>query len=263
MELLNIKEYTKEWKNKIKAQIQESGVTPILSIYCIGDRDAASERYVRNKMRDCAEVGIEARLYEFDNEATTKQIVKKIVNDEAHGIIVQMPVPKQIDMGLVKKVIPKEKDVDGFNLESKFKCCTPGGIIKYLEDCGFCFEGANAVVIGRSDIVGKPMARYLLEKNCTVTVCHSKTNRSFLYTLLHWADLVVCAVGKRGIFRSSETDPKTVIIDVGINIDENGKLCGDVIDDGGNVNITPVPGGVGLLTRCMLLENVLHACLGD
>ena len=262
MELLNIKEYTKNWKNKLKALIQEKNVKPVLSIYKVGN-NAASERYVRNKMRDCAEVGIEVRLHEFNDDVDTKTLIRNIVADDANGIIVQLPLPPQIDFELIKKVIPAEKDVDGFGVESKFKCCTPGGIIRYLEDCGFCFEGANAVVIGRSDIVGKPMAKYLLEKKCTVTVCHSKTNRSFLYTLLHWADLVVCAVGKRGIFRSSETDPKTVIIDVGINIDENGKLCGDVIDDGGNENITPVPGGVGLLTRCMLLENVLHACLGD
>lgn len=262
MKLLNIKEYTKDWKDKLKALIQEKNVKPVLSIYKVGN-DAASERYVRNKMRDCAEVGIEARLHEFDDNVDTKTLVRSIVADEADGIIVQLPLPPQIDFKLIKKVIPAEKDVDGFGVESKFKCCTPGGIIKYLEDCGFKFEGANAVVIGRSEIVGKPMAKYLLEKNCTVTICHSKTNRSYLYTLLNWADMVVCAVGRYGVFRASDVNPRSVIIDVGINFDENGKLVGDVIDDLGEGNVTPVPGGVGLLTRCMLLENVVKACIGD
>ena len=189
-------------------------------------------------------------------------MIRAINDDDAHGIIVQLPVPEHIDMNLVNKVIPKEKDVDGFTAESKFKCCTPGGILKYLTDCGFQFDGANAVVIGRSKIVGIPMAKYLLEKNCTVTICHSKTNRSYLLTLMQWADLIVCAVGKKGVFRSSETDPKTIIIDVGINFDENGKLCGDVINDTDTANVTPVPGGVGLLTRCMLLQNTINAALG-
>ena len=103
------------------------------------------------------------------------------------------------------------------------------------------------------------MARYLVDRHCTVTICHSKTSKNYLYTLLNWADLVICAVGKRGVFRSSEVDPKTVVIDVGINFDENGKLCGDVINDVGSANVTPVPGGVGLLTRCQLLANTIQA----
>ena len=262
MELLNIKEYTTKWKSDLRAFILQNHLKPVLSIYKVGHNEA-SERYVRNKMNDCAQVGIEARLVEFEDDVDTKTLIRRIVADDADGIIVQLPLPKQVDFELIKKVIPVEKDVDGFTTGTKFKSCTPGGIIKYLEDCGFKFEGANAVVIGRSEIVGKPMAKYLLEKNCTVTICHSKTNRSYLYTLLNWADMVVCAVGKHGVFRASDANPRSVIIDVGINFDENGKLVGDVIDDLGEGNVTPVPGGVGLLTRCMLLENVVKACIGD
>ena len=261
MELLNIKEYTKYWKAEMAYEISQMAQAPTLSIYQVGDNEA-SNRYVRNKLKDCAEVGIKAELKKFPEEVTTKELLRAIVNDAADGIIVQLPLPTHIDTAMLTAVLPVEKDVDGFKKESKFKCCTPGGILKYLEDCGFHFEGSNAVVIGRSEIVGKPMARYLLDKNCTVTICHSKTNRNYLYTLLNWADLIVCAVGKRGVFRSSEADPKTVIVDVGINFDENGKICGDVINDEGSPKVTPVPGGVGLLTRCQLLANTIQAAKG-
>jgi len=258
MELLNIKEYTKNLKEKMKAQIQKMDKIPVLSIYQVGDNEA-SNRYVRNKMRDCAEVGIVATIKKYEETVTTDEIMEDIWEDKADGIIVQLPLPKHIDIQRIIRVIPVEKDVDGFKDNSPYMCCTPGGIINYLDACGFHFEGANAVVIGRSEIVGKPMARYLLDRDCTVTICHSKTNRSYLHTLLNWADLVVCAVGKRGVFRASDTDPKTIVIDVGINFDENGKLCGDVINDIDSDHVTPVPGGVGLLTRCQLLANTIEA----
>ena len=239
-------------------EIQKMDKKPALSIYQVGDNEA-SNRYVRNKLKDCAEVGIEAELKKFPEDATTKELLKAIVNDAADGIIVQLPLPKQIDVAMLTAVLPVEKDVDGFKNGSLFMCCTPGGIIKYLEDCGFCFEGSNAVIVGRSSIVGKPMARYLLDRNCTVTICHSLTKKSYLFDLLNWADLVVCAVGKNGIIRTSQADPRTVIIDVGINFDENGKLVGDVINDTNSERVTPVPGGVGLLTRCQLLANTIQA----
>ena len=172
----------------------------------------------------------------------------------------QLPLPDHISLKRITRAIPVEKDVDGFRgEESPYMCCTPGGIIKYLDACGFCYEGANAVIIGRSKIVGRPMARYLLDRHCTVTVCHSKTNKSYLYDLLNWADLLVCAVGKHGVVRTSQVDPKTIVIDVGISFDENGKLVGDVINDDYSTLVTPVPGGVGLLTRCQLLENTILA----
>ena len=258
MELLNIKEYTKSLKEEMKAQVQKMDKIPVLSIYQVGDNEA-STRYVRNKMRDCAEVGIVATIKKYGEEVTTDELMNEIWEDEADGIIVQLPLPKHIDVKRITKAIPREKDVDGFRDDSPYMCCTPGGIINYLDACGFRFEGANAVVIGRSAIVGRPMARYLLDRDCTVTVCHSKTTKSYLYTLLNWADLVVCAVGKHGVFRSSEVDPKTVVIDVGINFDENGKMVGDVINDAGHDTVTPVPGGVGLLTRCQLLANTIQA----
>lgn len=261
MELLNIKSYTKDWKELMKEQIQESEKTPVLSIYQVGDNEA-SNRYVKNKMKDCEEVGIKTVLNKFPEDATNKDLIRAINKDEADGIIVQLPLPSHIDTKLLTDVLPVEKDVDGFKEDSRFMCCTPGGIIKYLEDCGFRFDGANAVVVGRSQIVGKPMAKYLLDRNCTVTMCHSHTSRSYLYTLLDWADVVVCAVGKHGIFRASDVNPRTIVIDVGINFDENGKLVGDVVNDIGSDMVTPVPGGVGLLTRCMLLQNTIQACLG-
>lgn len=261
MELLNIKSYTHDWKELMKEQIQESGKTPSLSIYQVGDVEA-SNRYVKNKIKDCEEVGIKAILKKFPEDVSNKELIRAINADESDGIIVQLPLPKQIDTKLLTEVIPVEKDVDGFNEKSRYMCCTPGGIIRYLEDCGFRFDGANAVVIGRSDIVGKPMAKYLLDKNCTVTICHSHTSKSYLYTLLDWADVIVCAVGKKDLFRASDINPKTIAIDVGINFDENGKLCGDINNDIHSDMVTPVPGGVGLLTRCMLLQNTIQACLG-
>ncbi len=262
MELLNIKEYTKDWKAEMAYEISKMAQAPTLSIYQVGDNEA-SNRYVRNKLKDCAEVGIRATHKLYDESVTEEELMEDIYyRDNSDGIIVQLPLPPHIDAKRIARAIPVEKDVDGFREGSPFMCCTPGGIIQYLDSCGFRYEGSNAVVIGRSEIVGRPMARYLVDRHCTVTICHSKTSRNYLYTLLNWADLVICAVGKRGVFRSSEVDPKTVVIDVGINFDENGKLCGDVINDIGSANVTPVPGGVGLLTRCQLLANTIQAAKG-
>lgn len=229
----------------------------------VGNNEA-STRYVRNKIKDCEEVGIEAVLVDSSEATITNIICNYIdaaVDANFDGIIVQLPLPAHIDKDKIIQHIPKEKDVDGFRDDSLFTPCTPLGIVNYLEHIGFDFVGKHAVVLGRSDIVGKPIAKLLQDYNCTTTLCNSKTPKELRDKLLLYADLVVCAVGKRN-FISSQDALKSFIVDVGINFDDEGKMCGDV-----NVNIvdkdrvTPVPGGVGLLTRTALLYNVVGSYL--
>ena len=171
----------------------------------------------------------------------------------ADGIIVQLPLPPQLDIEEIKEWIPAEKDVDGFLTDSPFDPCTPGGIIKYLDYCNFDLDGKNVVIVGRSDIVGKPLARMMTDRNATVTLCHSHTKQ--VHDFYNIADLIVSAVGKPGFLNCYPI--YIPVIDVGINF-VDGKLVGDCINTE-NRDVTPVPGGVGLLTRCMLLENVTKA----
>ena len=251
-----IKEFVASWKDAIKREIDGLDTKPSLTIFQVGDVEA-SNRYVRNKIKDCHEVGIDVMLSKHDSSITTKELCKIIRSTKTDGIIVQLPLPSHINQKEVTNSIPYFKDVDGFKPGSNFVPCTPGGIIAYLDDIDFKYEGANAVVIGRSKIVGRPMAQQLLDNDCTVTICHSMTKD--LKSYLEKADLVICATGKRGIIKSSDA-PNAFIVDVGINFNDDGKLCGDVIiEEGDEDRVTPVPGGVGLLTRCMLLENTTLA----
>ena len=255
MILKNIKEYTQKRKAELKEQVSAMAAAPRLAIIQVGTVEA-STRYVRNKIKDCEEVGIEAHWYGYEEFYTTEELIAEIRDlvPFYDGLIVQLPLPKHIDATKVLAAIPVEKDVDGFQYGSPFNPATPQGIMNYLKYCNFDLCGANVVVIGRSDIVGKPMARMLTDANATVTLCHSKTKH--LYSHVFNADLVVCAVGKAKFLNCY---PIFVpVIDVGINFDENGKMCGDCYNTE-NKDVTPVPGGVGLLTRCALLENVIKA----
>lgn len=253
----DIKEYCKEWKASLRDRLD--GKAASFYIIQVGNNEA-SNRYVRNKIKDCEEVGIEAYNIKLDETATTDDvlavIVKNYMLDPKAAFMVQLPVPGHIDMEKVISAIPANGDVDGFKPLSKFTPCTPLGIMKYLEHCEYDLEGKNVTIIGRSDIVGKPLAKLMIDANATVTLCHSKTKS--LWTFIETADLIVSAVGKHGILNCYAIHKP--VIDVGINfieVDGKPRLVGDCINTE-NREVTPVPGGVGLLTRCALLENIVR-----
>lgn len=246
--------YVKKLKDSLKTFAQDPLYDkPTLAIFQVGNVEA-SNRYVKNKIKDCEEIGIKGEWYHFPAEITTEELEFEIkaMAPFGDGLIVQLPLPAHIDVERIKLAIPPEIDVDGFHPMSEFEPCTPKGIMMFLEDCGFPLEGAHVAIIGRSEIVGKPLAKMMTDANATVTLCHSKTKD--LDKVLDMADLIVCAVGKTGFLDASKRE--TPIIDVGINFDKNGKLCGDCYNTE-EACVTPVPGGVGLLTRAALMTNVL------
>ncbi|MDE6075477.1 MAG: bifunctional methylenetetrahydrofolate dehydrogenase/methenyltetrahydrofolate cyclohydrolase FolD [Clostridia bacterium] len=261
-----------EIAERVKAYKNTYGGEVGLAVVLVGS-DPASQVYVRNKIKGCEEVGIKSYAYYLPEESTQAQVeelVEELVENEAvHGILVQLPLPKHLNAEKILKLIPERKDVDGFceenigNLCMNRKClvaCTPNGVMKMLEREGIDLKGKNAVVIGRSNIVGKPMAMLLLNADATVTVCHSKTRN--LKEICSTADVLVAAIGKAKFVTADMVKDGAVVIDVGMNRDENGKLCGDV--DFENVKdkcsyITPVPGGVGPMTITMLLYNTITA----
>ncbi len=260
--MLDIKEYVKNKKEYLKEQLKELDVIPTLLIIQV-NHDEASNAYIKGKIKDASEVGFNARLLKLDENISELELLKEInkANDDRsiHGIIVQMPLPKHINPLHVKMMISVAKDVDGFHPLSNFEPCTPLGIINYLKANEVDFTGKNAVVIGRSDIVGKPMAKLLLKENSNVTVLHSKTSKEDMKFYVSHADIIVIAIGKAGFLDNSFIYKKSaIIVDVGINRIE-GKLYGDALKDLPVYYQTPVPGGVGLLTRLTLLENLLEA----
>ena len=254
------------------AALRARGVVPGLAVVLVGD-NPASQVYVRNKVKACEDSGLHSVLERYPATLTEAELLGRIDalnRDPAiHGILVQLPLPAHIDAHKVIEAISPEKDVDGFHVASAgalmvgqpgFWPCTPYGCMKMLESIGYDLRGKHAVVIGRSNIVGKPMALMLLQKNATVTVCHSATKDLKAMTLQ--ADVVVAAVGKRNVLTADMVKPGAVVIDVGMNRDEQGKLCGDVDFEGVRQvagYITPVPGGVGPMTITMLLVNTLEA----
>ena len=254
------------------AALKASGVNPALSIILVGD-DPASQVYTKHKVNDSTETGLMATLERYPADMTEADLLARIraLNDDpmVHGILVQLPLPRHMDSQKVIETISPAKDVDGFHVASAgalmtgapgFWPCTPYGCMKMLESIGYELRGKHAVVIGRSNIVGKPMAMMLLAKNATVTICHSATQD--LAAITRQADVVVAAVGKRNILKADMVKPGAVVIDVGMNRKEDGKLAGDVDFDGVKEVagwITPVPGGVGPMTRAMLLANTLEA----
>lgn len=274
-QIISGKNLAAEVKNRVRAQVQAlkaQGVLPCLAVLLVGE-DPASAVYVRGKQKDCEECGIKSRLIRLPAEVTQCQLLQQLAAlaaDEAvHGILVQLPLPAQIDEQAVIAAIPPEKDVDGFTPvnvgrmligEPCFLPCTPAGCIEMLKSTGEPIAGRHAVVIGRSNIVGKPAAMLLLRENATVTICHSRTKS--LKELCQNADILVTAVGRAGFVTGDMIKPGATVIDVGINRDAEGKLCGDVDFAAACEKaafITPVPGGVGLMTRAMLLVNTLQA----
>ena len=254
------------------AALKARGIQPALSIILVGD-DPASQVYTRHKVNDSAETGLRATLERYPAALPEADLLARIValnrDPAVHGILVQLPLPRHMDSSKVIEAIAPEKDVDGFHVANAgalmtgrpgFLPCTPYGCMRMLEAIGYDLTGKHAVVIGRSTIVGKPMALLLLGKNATVTICHSATRDLMALTLQ--ADVVVAAVGKRNVLTGEMVKPGAVVIDVGMNRDDQGKLCGDVDFDGVRQVagwITPVPGGVGPMTRAMLLVNTLEA----
>ena len=262
-------------KNRVAekvAALKEKGVTPGLAVIIVGD-DPASRVYVNNKEKDCREVGISSFEYALPGDTTTEELLDLIAklnaSSEVSGILCQLPVPPQIDEQAVLNAISPAKDVDAFNPANvgkvmtggyTFVPCTPAGIIEMLKYYNVETAGKNCVVIGRSNIVGKPMALLMLENNATVTVCHSRTKD--LPAIAGQADILISAVGKAKFVTPDMVKEGAVVIDVGMNRDENGRLCGDVDFDAVAPKtslITPVPGGVGPMTRAMLMVNVAAA----
>lgn len=255
-----MKEYAAMRKAQLKEQIAQMEHPPSLLILQVGEVEASS-RYIRNKIKDCEEVGISVVHYKADESITTEELIDFINERQKYftGIIVQQPLPTHIDQSRIDTAIDPLRDVDGFHPMSHFNPATAQGIIDYLEWREFPFEGKHAVVIGRSAIVGKPVAQMLTDKNMTVTVCHSKTPRIMLNRLVRQSHLVICAVGCEHFLDC--TGLTMPVVDVGINFNSKGKMCGDCYSLMGTENdlVSPVPGGVGLLTRVALLENVVKA----
>jgi len=248
------------------------GITPGLAVILVGD-NPASQVYVRNKVKACEDTGMHSVLETWPTTLSEQDLLARVhaLNEDptVHGILVQLPLPAHIDAQRVIEAISPAKDVDGFHVASAgalmtglpgFWPCTPHGCMKMLEHIGYDLRGKHAVVIGRSNIVGKPMALMLLQANATVTLCHSATKDLAHHT--RQADVIVAAVGKRNVLTADMVKPGAVVIDVGMNRNDEGKLCGDVDFDGVKAVagwITPVPGGVGPMTITMLLVNTLDA----
>ena len=256
----------------LKEKIQNNEKKPGLAVVIVGE-DPASQIYVKNKIKACEEIGVRSYSYGLPNTATQEEVETLLLglakDDNIDGILLQLPLPKHLDAESAMSKIPVEKDVDGFSAENlgllalhkeRMIACTPLGVMKLLENEGVDLCGKHAVVVGRSDTVGKPMAMLLLNANATVTVCHSKTKD--LQQICKTADILICAIGKPKFITADMVKDGAVVIDVGMNRDENGKLCGDVDFDGvfEKVSaITPVPGGVGPMTIAMLMHNTCLA----
>ncbi|MDM5234272.1 bifunctional methylenetetrahydrofolate dehydrogenase/methenyltetrahydrofolate cyclohydrolase FolD [Lysinibacillus pakistanensis] len=252
--------------------LKEQGLTPGLAVVLVGDNQA-SATYVRNKQKSCEEMGMFSELIKLPEETTQEELLAQIerlnTREDIHGILVQLPLPKHIDEDTVIATIAVDKDVDGFSPVSvgkmmlgqeTFLPCTPFGVMKLLEYSGIEIAGKHAVIVGRSHIVGKPMGQLLLQKDATVTYTHSKTPD--LPSFTKQADILIAAVGRANFITKEHVKEGAVVIDVGINRDENNKLCGDVNFneiDGIASHITPVPGGVGPMTITMLLFNTVQA----
>ena len=264
----NIRQELKKENDKLK----EKGINAKLAVILVGD-DSASKIYVKNKSKACNDVGIEFEEILLDSNTTMDKLLNVIENlnlrEDINGILLQSPIPKELNIQEAFEKIDYRKDVDGFNPinvgklmigQDGFIPCTPYGIVRMLEEYNIPVEGKNAVVIGRSNIVGKPLSQCLLNKNATVTVCHSRTRD--IQNVTKNADILISAVGKINMVTEDMVKDGAVVIDVGMNRKENGKLAGDV--DFENVKektsyITPVPGGVGPMTIAMLMNNVIKA----
>ena len=275
MEILNGKKVSAKVREYLKLEVdnlKKEGIKPKLAVIMVGN-DPASKVYVRNKNKACEEIGIEYEEFLLGEETTMEELLNVIdnlnKNQNIDGILLQSPIPKHLDINKAFRAILPEKDVDGFHpinagkLSIGEKCfvpCTPHGVVKIIEEYNIETEGKNVVIVGRSNIVGKPLIQCMLQKNATVTVCHSKTRNLEEFT--RKADILIVAIGKPKFITENMVKEGVVVIDIGINRNEEGKLVGDVDFD--NVSkkasyITPVPGGVGPMTVAMLMENVVEA----
>lgn len=277
--ILDGKALAKKTREELKIKVDElkkKNIFPKLAVIMVGD-DPSSKIYVRNKSKACEEVGIEYEEHLLSSDIEMKTLLD-LINElnnrkDVHGILLQSPIPKNLDINLAFRTIKPEKDVDGFNPinvgklslnQDCFVSCTPFGIMRMLSEYNIETEGKHAVIIGRSNIVGKPMLQCLLNNNATVTVCHSKTQN--LAEITKQADILVCAIGKPNFVTEDMVKEGAVVIDVGINRNVEGKVCGDV--DFENVSkkasyITPVPGGVGPMTIAMLMNNIVKAAKSE
>ena len=275
MELIDGKKLAKKIREKLKTSCEElkkKGINPKLAVIMVGD-DKASQVYVKNKSKVCDEIGIEFEEFILDKDIKQKELIKLIEklnqDDNIHGILLQSPIPEHLDINEAFKTINPKKDVDGFNPvnigklclnQDTFVSCTPYGVMKMFEEYNIDLTGKNVTILGRSNIVGKPLIQCCLNKNATVTVCHSKTKNLKEHT--QNADIVISAIGKPKFVTEDMIKEGAVVIDIGINRGEDGKLTGDV--DFEKVSkkasyITPVPGGVGPMTIAMLMNNVIKA----
>ena len=273
--IIDGKKLAKEIRENLKIkceELKERGIEPKLAVILVGN-DKPSQIYVKNKSKACEEIGIKFEEYLLDENITQKELInliEKLNKDNTiHGILLQSPIPEQLDINEAFRKILPEKDVDGFNPvnvgklvlnQDTFVSCTPYGIMKMFEAYNIDLTGKNVTIIGRSNIVGKPLIQCCLNKNATVTICHSKTKELKEHTKK--ADILIVAIGKSKFITEDMVKKDAIVIDVGINRDENGKLTGDV--DFENVEkkasfITPVPGGVGPMTRVTLMRNTLTA----
>lgn len=274
--IIDGKELAKNIRLELKEEVENlkvNGIIPKLAVIMVGE-DKASKVYVKNKSKACEDIGIEYEEILLDESITMEKLLDVIQNlnirQDIHGILLQSPIPKHLDISKAFNKIQPDKDVDGFNPvnvgklvigEDSFISCTPYGVIKMLKKYNIEIEGKNAVIIGRSNIVGKPLIQCLLKENATVTVCHSKTKN--ISEITKNADILIAALGKAKFVTKDMVKEGAVVIDVGINRNEDGKLEGDVyFEEVEKIAsyITPVPGGVGPMTIAMLMNNVVKAC---
>ena len=275
MQIIDGKKIASKIRKDLKLEVEnlrKEGIIPKLAVIMVGD-DVASRVYVKNKSKACEEIGIEYEEYILNSDITMEKLLELIQSlnnkKEINGILLQSPIPKHLDILKAFRAIIPEKDMDGFHPinagkltigEECFIPCTANGIIKMLEECKIEIEGKNVVILGRSNIVGKPLIQCFLQKNATVTVCHSKTKN--IKEITKSAEILISAIGKAKFVTEDMVKENAVVVDVGINIDEDGKIVGDV--DFEKVSkkvsyITPVPGGVGPMTIAMLMQNVVQA----
>lgn len=265
--IIDCKSIAQDIKNKIKNIIEEDDYAPILHIYQVGD-NPASNAYIRGKLRDCEEVGIEAELIKLPEDITENELNNKILEDynweNVDGIIVQLPLPKHIDPKNI--YIPDGVDVDGFSSTSQFQPCTPLGVMKIFDSIDYNLDSKNVLVCGQSDIVGRPLVDMLIKRHCNVISVNSSGSAMKAIAFgFGMVDVVVSAVGKRDFIIPEDLEDVEVCIDVGINYDENGKQhgdCADAVYDMKDIKVTPRIGGVGLMTRAMLLYNVCMSRYG-
>ncbi|HEY4551915.1 MAG TPA: bifunctional methylenetetrahydrofolate dehydrogenase/methenyltetrahydrofolate cyclohydrolase FolD [Bacillaceae bacterium] len=273
--LISGKEISAEIRNELEKEVADlrgKGIVPGLAVILVGNNQA-SRTYVTSKQKSCKNIGMESILVEYPEDVPERELLEKIeelnVDDRIHGILVQLPLPHHISEEKVIETISPAKDVDGFHPvnigkmmtgQDTFLPCTPFGVMEMLRHEGIQMEGKHAVIVGRSNIVGKPAGQLLLNENATVTYCHSRTPDLTSFT--RHADILVAAVGRAGMITDEHIKEGAVVIDVGINRDENGKLCGDVNFERAKEKagyITPVPGGVGPMTITMLLYNTVKS----